>query len=797
MTDYFKPEKSIEKISNGDILKTLSAVSSRYMNVNPEEPFTVRPFSLYDISRNPDYRYTADCSKLFPDAEDGSYVYFCGRYFARSSGAIKFLFIPFGPVKIYMNNKAVYGTTFEDERYENKPITIDIPVRAGYNSLCVRCTKTRAGFGAEFGTWLGKLDYYFLHEREGLRDIEGFDYTYPQKNALKKLPAKTSLFVPFASWDEKQQRSGVLNRIFGRLLHDPVNKTFVARTVFVSPKTDSGSQKYAFLIDVSPSLQAEVYVDGVKLCDVGPDKAELGGGKTCEHGVPEPKSESEKKAGVELCGFRRVKKEISCGEGIHNILLILKVLSLKHEADFSVTVKNSNGRGVHLLNPLITQNPERFPWMFAGPFKKTSPAQLLDGGFNRYALVGADGEKTYWRIDMPGGWLRLYNDAPLFAHWNYPLGVTLYGLTETARHFKSAGLPQKISSYVKAHILRSLKTFDYALFDKKQFTGATAVHHLLTSIDSLDDCGSFASTMLGICTDAKLWDGEGASQPHGGSASESLESSESSENFRSVENLYKRVAEYAGDYIIKKQSRLPDGTFFRKRMMHAFHNGTMWADDLYMSVPFLCRYSVLKNDEKILTDAAMQFLGFKKFLFMPENSLMAHVYDFGRKMNTGIPWGRGNGWTIFSLSEILRFLPDPHPLKKELTAFFRELAAGILKQQNEDGMWRQVLDMPESYRETSCTAMFICAYSRGIRNGWLTENVEEYKKSCIKAWRAIERFSIDAEGNVYGVCRGSEFAFTPRYYAEHLLPRLNDTHGIGIALLAGVEMERLFKYCGR
>jgi rhamnogalacturonyl hydrolase YesR len=86
--------------------------------------------------------------------------------------------------------------------------------------------------------------------------------------------------------------------------------------------------------------------------------------------------------------------------------------------------------------------------------------------------------------------------------------------------------------------------------------------------------------------------------------------------------------------------------------------------------------------------------------------------------------------------------------------------------------------------------MFICAFSRGIRHHWL-EDAEPYREAAEKAWRALECYGIDRTGNVYGVCRGSEFAFNPRYYAEHLLPRLNDTHGIGIVLLAGTEILKL------
>jgi rhamnogalacturonyl hydrolase YesR len=368
---------------------------------------------------------------------------------------------------------------------------------------------------------------------------------------------------------------------------------------------------------------------------------------------------------------------------------------------------------------------------------------------------------------MPNAYVRLYNENPHYGHWNYPLGVTLYGLIETARYFEKEseaankkGLGAAIASYAQAHASKSVRTLDYALFDKERFGGATAVHHLLTSIDSLDDCGSFGSLILELAKDRDI-------------------------------GIFAPVVDYTAEHILKKQDRREEGCFWRREMMHHFHNGTMWADDLYMSVPFLCRYAQLKNDLAVLGIAAIQFEGFKKYLYMEDKKLMAHVFDFRRNMNTGIPWGRGNGWTIFSLTELLMVLPEDHPRRKFLIGFFRDLAAGYLACQDGNGMWHQVLNMPASYIESSCTAMFICAFSRGIRYNWFDGETDCYRIAAEKAWKALEKYSIDKEGNVHGVCRGSEFSFNPRYYAEHLLPRLNDTHGIGIVLLAGVELLKL------
>jgi len=110
--------------------------------------------------------------------------------------------------------------------------------------------------------------------------------------------------------------------------------------------------------------------------------------------------------------------------------------------------------------------------------------------------------------------------------------------------------------------------------------------------------------------------------------------------------------------------------------------------------------------------------------------------------------------------------------------------------QDEQGMWHQVLNDPESYAESSCTSMFICAFARGVRFGWLPD-AGKYAEASLRGWNGLTRRSIDADGNIYGICRGSGHSFTPRYYKYDLGWILNDTHGIGILLLAGVETGKM------
>lgn len=86
--------------------------------------------------------------------------------------------------------------------------------------------------------------------------------------------------------------------------------------------------------------------------------------------------------------------------------------------------------------------------------------------------------------------------------------------------------------------------------------------------------------------------------------------------------------------------------------------------------------------------------------------------------------------------------------------------------------------------------MFVYAFARGVRRGWLTEPYP-YADAALRGWTALAQYCIDHQGNVYGVCRGSGYSFNKLYYKEQLTWQLNDTHGIGIVLLAGIEALEL------
>ena len=223
----------------------------------------------------------------------------------------------------------------------------------------------------------------------------------------------------------------------------------------------------------------------------------------------------------------------------------------------------------------------------------------------------------------------------LFGRWNYPLGVTMYGLLETGRLLNRLD----IQEYVLRHVEFTAGHYEYSLWDREEF-GAAGLNNQLSDIDSLDDCGSFGA--LAILAD----------------------------RIRSLKGV-RKAADDIARYIMDTQSRLADGALYREVGVSPSMHLTMWCDDMYMSVPFLCRYAELSGDSRYLDEAARQLLLYKSYLYMPDLQLMSHVYDVRRGQPSRTVWGRGNGWVFFSLSELLAVLPVGHPDYMELLLLSR------------------------------------------------------------------------------------------------------------------------------
>jgi rhamnogalacturonyl hydrolase YesR len=170
-----------------------------------------------------------------------------------------------------------------------------------------------------------------------------------------------------------------------------------------------------------------------------------------------------------------------------------------------------------------------------------------------------------------------------------------------------------------------------------------------------------------------------------------------------------------------------------------------WIDDMYMITILQLQAYRATGDKTYLDRAALEMVAYLDKLQQP-NGLFYHGPEFR------FFWGRGNGWVAAGMTELLTELPATHPKRARILEGYRKMMAALLKYQDADGVWHQLLDHFESYEESSCTAMFTYAMITGVKQGWLED--KSYAPAARKGWLAVNKF-IDADGNVDKVCVGT------------------------------------------
>ncbi len=247
---------------------------------------------------------------------------------------------------------------------------------------------------------------------------------------------------------------------------------------------------------------------------------------------------------------------------------------------------------------------------------------------------------------------------------------------------------------------------------------------------------------------------------------------------------YLEYIKHAANHIMNKQSRLKDGTFVRSFP----HKWTLWADDLYMGLSFLCRMGEFSGDRKYFNDAVKQVIHFHKYLFNETVGLMHHFWYSDVNRRGVAHWGRANGWAMLAQVELLDKLPLDHPKRYILIELLQKHILGIARYQSSTGLWHQLLDKTDSYLETSCSAIFTYCVARAVNKGYIEPR---YASIAIRGWEGVMK-KINEDGKLEGVCTGTVTSDDLVYYYNRPAP-LNDVHGIGFILFAGSEVLQFKK----
>jgi unsaturated rhamnogalacturonyl hydrolase len=205
----------------------------------------------------------------------------------------------------------------------------------------------------------------------------------------------------------------------------------------------------------------------------------------------------------------------------------------------------------------------------------------------------------------------------------------------------------------------------------------------------------------------------------------------------------------------------------------------MWIDDMYMITMIQLEAYRATGNPEYLDRAALEMTTYLDKLQQP-NGLFYHAPD------APFFWGRGNGWVAAGMAEMLRSLPANHPDRARILASYHKMMASLLRFQSRDGMWRQLIDDPEAWPETSSTAMFTFAMVTGVENGWLART--KYGPAARRGWLGVVSY-LNSDGDLRNVCAGTSKGTTAQYYLDR--PRLTgDLHAQAPLLWSATALVR-------
>lgn len=214
------------------------------------------------------------------------------------------------------------------------------------------------------------------------------------------------------------------------------------------------------------------------------------------------------------------------------------------------------------------------------------------------------------------------------------------------------------------------------------------------------------------------------------------------------EEKYLEIINSKIDYIQNHALRFADNVLQHTVSANNDFPEQAWADTLFMAAFLLLRVGVMKKDEAMIEDALNQWYWHIRYL-QDENGLYFHGYDnIAKNHMSSIHWGRANAWAAYTMSQVGGILPQAYLYPKyiDIAGSLNEQLMALKNYQTENGLWRTVLDDPESYEEVSASA--------GIAAAMLDRGNPLHSKFINKSIKGLLA-NVNSEGKVLNVSGGT------------------------------------------
>ena len=230
------------------------------------------------------------------------------------------------------------------------------------------------------------------------------------------------------------------------------------------------------------------------------------------------------------------------------------------------------------------------------------------------------------------------------------------------------------------------------------------------------------------------------------------------------------MAPYGGEELPEEEQRIlgaPPGGFF--------------VDCLHFDPPFFAALARVTGDERWRREALEQAEGYIRALQKPSGLFDHFVLDGLGDRTFGPGWGRGQGWALLGLVDVVEQLELDFDHEVARSAI--SLIDAMLKLQSADGSWPVVITDPQSGEEPSTAAFMATGFFRALKLGLVSGG--DVTNSAERALDSVTS-QCDDQGLLSGVSR-AVMACTRASHYGHVPRGFNVPWGQGPLVLALCE----------
>ena len=170
-----------------------------------------------------------------------------------------------------------------------------------------------------------------------------------------------------------------------------------------------------------------------------------------------------------------------------------------------------------------------------------------------------------------------------------------------------------------------------------------------------------------------------------------------------------------------------------------------------------------------------------RYLQNKVNGLFYHGWSFDRRHNfANAFWARGNAWFTAAAVELYDITKREDAAMRMIRSAWLDQVLALWKYQRVNGLYTTLIDVEESYCETSATAYGVL---KGLRLGWLPQ--EPYQAMAMLSANAVLD-QIDATGAVQGVSGGTGMGHDLQHYKDIIVTPT--AYGQGLTFLMLTEV---------